>query len=671
VSRSTCDRIAAEKPPVPRHVRMSKLSNLRVVLAAVVVLGSALAAGTPRTPGDRGVKPPAAAPWKVERSVTVTPGRWMLATDEAAIVIDGARGVVLDLNGAHFPGATPSGDPTFARGTGILVKNSRDVVVRGGELSGWRTAVRVEDSVGVTLEALDVHDLFALPLYSSTAVESAADAITRSDTQAFDRTGAAFAVVRSSGVRVRECRARRGSIGVAALDATALAIVDGDISHQAAFGIALWRSPESVVSRTRVDACVRGAANDFWRGGQGSAGVLVVDSAGVRIGESAVTRCGTGVAALGASHGLALIRTEVSWPIEHGVQLVGIDDADLIELSARGAGSNAVRIEGGARARVVESVLESAAGSGVSLEGSRETSLVRNWIAGSGVGLTATDAEGLLLVADGFDANGLDWALDSCVGLMTSENVFEAENSLHVAGTEAALAERERALVRGVGGSMPSGRLQGSEVVELDAERLAALETAVAALDKRLEGKTSPRTSATNAEPLVFDRFGPWDPRGLRSRPLPRPKGGALGDANWDAAWFSWHDGPDPRGIADARMKWRELADAPLARRTVNAWTTPFGEGARFGDLPSEKLGLVARATLSLEPGRYRLVATSDDGIAVRVDGATVLENWTWHGATVDRAEFVLAPGGHVFELEYFQVDGPSALELELDRIGP
>ncbi|MCE9595115.1 MAG: right-handed parallel beta-helix repeat-containing protein [Planctomycetes bacterium] len=649
---------------------MSNFSSLRV-LCSVVVLVSAVAAGTPNATGDRGTKPPSAAPWKIERSVVVARGQWTLATDDAAIVIDGARGVVLDLGSAHFQGAATSDDPTRARGIGILVRNSRDIVVRAGELSGYRTAVRVEDSVGVTLEALDVHDLFAAPLASSDALASPADQLERRDPRAFEQTGAAFAVLRSSGVKLRNCRARRGTIGIAVVDAPAISIVDGDIAHQSAFGIALWRSPEATVAHTRVEACARGSAGEFWRGGQGSAGLLVVDSPGARVGECAITRCGTGVVALGASAGLTLVRTDVSWPIEHGVELVGIDDANLIELFARGAGANALRLEGGSKARIVECMLEGARGSAVSLEGASETSLVRNWIAGSTVGLSAVDARGVLLAADGFGDNGLDWALDRCAGLMTVDNVFDPENSLHVADTEAQVAEHERARVRGIGGAMPSGRLQGCEVVDLDVERLGALEAAVGALDKRFEGKNAVRKSVEPEQPLVFDRFGPWDPRGQRARPLPRPKGGLFGTANWDAAWFSWADGPDPRGVSEARAQWRELSLAPLARRTVGAWLTPFGEGERSAELPSDKLGLVARTTLSVEGGRYRVNATSDDGVALRVDGVTVLENWTWHGATVDRAEFVLAPGGHVFELEYFQVDGPSALELELDRLGP
>ena len=61
----------------------------------------------------------------------------------------------------------------------------------------------------------------------------------------------------------------------------------------------------------------------------------------------------------------------------------------------------------------------------------------------------------------------------------------------------------------------------------------------------------------------------------------------------------------------------------------------------------------------------------SDDGVRLWIDGAVVLQNWTWHGPTSDSADIDIGPGEHELTLEYFQVDGGNALALELDRLEP
>ena len=80
--------------------------------------------------------------------------------------------------------------------------------------------------------------------------------------------------------------------------------------------------------------------------------------------------------------------------------------------------------------------------------------------------------------------------------------------------------------------------------------------------------------------------------------------------------------------------------------------------------------GLVATATLTIEEaGRYELTTVSDDGVRVLVDGIGVLENWTWHSRERDVAELELAAGPHQLTLEYFQINGPMALTVELRKL--
>lgn len=152
--------------------------------------------------------------------------------------------------------------------------------------------------------------------------------------------------------------------------------------------------------------------------------------------------------------------------------------------------------------------------------------------------------------------------------------------------------------------------------------------------------------------------------------------------AEWDATFFSWRNGPDPRTNLVA---WRALATAPGATRArLASLNLPYGgRGPRdlqlSGDVtrsgpPGERFGMIATARLPLPKGRWTLRSSSDDGIRVRVDGKAVIENWTWHGPERNEAIFE-AQGGHdvLIEVEHFEIDGHAELKVDLapDSTGP
>ena len=77
-----------------------------------------------------------------------------------------------------------------------------------------------------------------------------------------------------------------------------------------------------------------------------------------------------------------------------------------------------------------------------------------------------------------------------------------------------------------------------------------------------------------------------------------------------------------------------------------------------------DHFGMIARARIELPAGRWRFSTLSDDGVRVRVDQQTVLENWTWHGPTRDSAEFEQSETREVdLVLEHFEIDGDAVLQ--------
>jgi hypothetical protein len=82
--------------------------------------------------------------------------------------------------------------------------------------------------------------------------------------------------------------------------------------------------------------------------------------------------------------------------------------------------------------------------------------------------------------------------------------------------------------------------------------------------------------------------------------------------------------------------------------------------------VPADHFATLATAQIELPAGKYDVRTTSDDGVRLWIDGKPVIENWTWHGPTEDRAEVRLEKGSHTLRLEHFEIDGVAQLQLTL-----
>ena len=98
----------------------------------------------------------------------------------------------------------------------------------------------------------------------------------------------------------------------------------------------------------------------------------------------------------------------------------------------------------------------------------------------------------------------------------------------------------------------------------------------------------------------------------------------------------------------------------------VNPWA---GDERAKRAVGNDHFGLLASTSVELaSAGVHELVVVSDDGVRLKVDGDVVFEDWTHHGPKRDVVALDLDAGAHLIEVEYFQIQGASALLLELER---
>ena len=149
---------------------------------------------------------------------------------------------------------------------------------------------------------------------------------------------------------------------------------------------------------------------------------------------------------------------------------------------------------------------------------------------------------------------------------------------------------------------------------------------------------------------------------------------GCLLGSRWDVVFGRYET--DPRQDS---QRWRSEVERGV-RASASSLELAFGSGGpsgldgwpaelRAANLGADRFGTLASTRLTLPVGAWRIETVSDDGVRVRVDGRTVIDNWTHHGPTVDstRLEFE-TPSEHLIEVEHFELDGWATLSVRIER---
>ncbi|MDE3052694.1 MAG: right-handed parallel beta-helix repeat-containing protein [Gemmatimonadota bacterium] len=155
-------------------------------------------------------------------------------------------------------------------------------------------------------------------------------------------------------------------------------------------------------------------------------------------------------------------------------------------------------------------------------------------------------------------------------------------------------------------------------------------------------------------------------PRGERlaaGRPYTFSYGRFEPAADWDARFFVWTDGTDPRAHPAAFDTL--LAGTPrLTRHETRLDYEWYGPAIKA--LPIDRWALDATTAVDLAPGKYTIRTISDDAVRVWVDDTLAIDDWAPHGSQLDTATI---PGGkHRIHVEYFQVDGWTEFRLDILR---
>ncbi|MHC5114054.1 MAG: right-handed parallel beta-helix repeat-containing protein, partial [Planctomycetota bacterium] len=188
-------------------------------------------------------------------------------------------GITVEFVGERLRGAADDVAPDTLTGVGIRITGER-VTVRGARVSGFKAGIVAQLADGLVIEDCDVSGNFRQRLGSTPQREDVADWLRPHENDAnewLDRYGAALWIEDSSAPTVRRLRVRDGQNGIVLDQVSGARIHDNDCSFLSGWGLAMWRTSDSLVSENAFDFCIRGYSHDVYNRGQDSAGILMFE----------------------------------------------------------------------------------------------------------------------------------------------------------------------------------------------------------------------------------------------------------------------------------------------------------------------------------------------------------------------------------------------------------
>lgn len=668
--------------------------------------------------GAADVKPEAGKTLEVQASAKVAPGKYVLPPvgeggTRGVIRVEAAKGVVLDLTGVELRGTPEGTDLDQSAGWGVVLVGCTDVTVKGGKLGGFKGCVVAENCSGVVLDGVVFDGWYGSRLLSNVAYEVESDwlfAHHNDKGEWIANYGGAVSLTNCRGIEIKGCKGRHGQNGLLLTRCEGGSVWDCDFSFLSGWGLGMYRTSKMNVSRCMFDYCVRGFSDGvYWRG-QDSAGVLMFERCCDNVfAEVSATHGGDGVFLFA---GLDIVdegnawkrgekdaggcdrnvwwRCDLSYAVANALEATFSRDNWVIGSALNGSHQHGVWGGYSSRMVMLGNVIERTLGGAVSIEHGQENVVAENQIEGNQVGVELwadpnkaldegpfgqhkeTMSRDVWVYGNAFGRNGKDFAVRKTSGLKVGGNQFDGSGEMKMERVKIEGGGEVRAWMTGRDGKGASGEVTDVTVGAWDGREPEWARKARAWKVGEVKGKlrvfAKERGETQGLGTIVMGEWGPWDWRSGEARPKAKLPGGLLKDVVWIGTWWSWKGAADPR---EKEAEWRALSAKAIVTKTCPNWVDPWGGDAEVRKkVGTERFGMSGVAEVEVkEAGKYRVAVVSDDGVRLKVDGKSVVENWTWHAPTRDEAVVELASGKHKLEVEYFQIDGAWALNVEMVKV--
>lgn len=662
-------------------------------------------------------------------------------------------------------------------GVGVRVQGAENVTLRGLRVEGYKVNVRATRAPWLVVEDADLSGAFRQRLRSTPQREDTRDWLRpheNDEGQWVKSYGGALVVEDTNNVTIRRVRVRESQNGIILDRVNDSDVYDNDCSFLSGWGLAMWRSSRTTISRNAFDFCIRGHEEGVYNRGQDSAGILMFEQCNDNIVvENSCTHSGDGIFAFGGREAIGqvpplpgaeidyadagcndnvFLRNDLSFCSAHGYEMT-FSERNLFARN-RLEGNGICGVWGGysSDSRYVDNYFArngqlayGAERGGINIEHGSGNTIVGNTFENNRVGVRLWwDDDIRLLALPGVRANDRGVSgnrVSDNTFIMTVDSPFELAEGETLIGIQFEnVGGGGEFLANGIAGNTFEIEDGVGEASVTDPGTYAQINYAedrfkipsIRAIGDRVP--VGAREHLRGRQAIVMGEWGPWDHEGVLVRriassgpehiyefrgvgdeqPLPGalpPEGVAVsielvGDGvahvtvtptspgvqaysaqikhtggvetisgrilatEWEARFWAWESDPITKAAA-----WREEADAAAPVRLYRL-DLPFGAGGPAGVVEgvgsappdTDLFGMIAKATIPLDAGAWRVRTLSDDGVRVIVDGEKIIERWDIHGPTEDTGVFTLDDAREVgFVVEYFENDGYATLRVDIE----
>lgn len=668
----------------------------------------------------------------ITESCRLKPGDYRIPDggEPGVIRIEGEN-IVVVMDGVTIDGAPAKETPPDERkGTGIVIRG-RGNLLNGGTVRGFKVGLFVDGGSDHWLIGTESTENFAQRLKSTREAEDASDWLwphQNDEGQWAENYGAAVRVRNAENVRLVRLRGRRQQNGILLENTTGSLVGQCDFSFQSGWGLAMWRSSDNRIEKNYFDWCVRGYSHGVYDRGQDSAGILVFEQCSRNVfRQNSATHSGDGFflyaghettkeTGEGGSNDNLVVENDFSYAVANGIEATFSSGNRFVKNRLDGC-NYGIWAGYSRKSEFTGNRIRGSIHAGIAIEHGSENRIHGNLIEDSNIGIRLwwdedpdfvnsvygekqrTDSADLEVSGNVIRGGKIGVLVETSADVRLAGNFIEgAPEAVAVRGECPELvnepAETAPELELRPDDDSPRSEFGRDYVFMLEwgpydfsSPRLEPVPGGDGAADVYLVlGLSHPaqlgeqKAADVSIEILRRMDAGPL----VQVTPAPEKSGvlpysftvktgdreltasGALVVAKWAVEHRKFET--DPRESAEAFAEL--LATAPAKKEELSRIDFAWGAGGPEG-VGGDGFVTTAETSLALPAGRYEITTVSDDGVRVLVDGKPVIENWTHHTATEDRAVIESEGGEHRIRIEHFELTGLARLTFRIRPLPP
>jgi len=219
---------------------------------------------------------------KISKTTKIRKGIYQInmgnSLEQAVILIQGDN-LTVDFNNVTLQGNNNNRDPDEFTGVGIIIRDSKNVVIKNLKTKGYKVALLARNTDGLILDNCDFSYNYRQHLNSTQEKEDVSDWMSyhHNEKDEWLRYGAAMYLRNCNLPVIKNCRVTGGQNALMMMECNDGMVYNNDFSFNSGIGLGMYKCSRNKVMYNKINFNVRGYSHGVYNRGQDSAGILVYE----------------------------------------------------------------------------------------------------------------------------------------------------------------------------------------------------------------------------------------------------------------------------------------------------------------------------------------------------------------------------------------------------------